>query len=65
MEITDTEFKKLQEFIRLFKKATGKTLTDDEASWHMNRLVLLYRTLLYPKPKSMSEKTIDEGSDGH
>lgn len=36
----------LKEFARLFGKATGKDLAEDDARWHFERLVQLYRVLL-------------------
>jgi len=37
---------RVREFIRLFEKATGKRLCEDEARSRFERLMLLYRVLL-------------------
>jgi len=42
----ENENKRLEEFIRLFEKATGKRLGEDEARSCFERLILLYRVLL-------------------
>jgi len=42
----ESENKRIEEFIRLFEKATGKRLGEDEARSRFERIMLLYRVLL-------------------
>lgn len=53
----------LFEFTRLFSKATGQNLTDDEARWHLNRLVQLYRVLLRSPQSGKDREDHRNGTD--
>lgn len=55
-----------QEFGRLFEKATGKRLTEDEAGWHLERLIQLYQVLLRsPRLNTPVESPADTQSASH
>ena len=49
--------KRVHEFMRLFEKTTGRRLTEDEASWHLERLVQLYGVLLRGKAPETGQPT--------